>query len=114
MLRGALAVVFFLSSLQIIGLSARTLLRGEGICNTQGPFGFTTSALVLLVASAIAAFFFVWQWWREDNERQGLLWLLLLAAGGSNVLERLVYGCVFDFLTLPLFPFLTEPMSYFR
>lgn len=36
--------------------------------------------------------------------KQGLCWLLLLSAGGSNALERLIHGCVFDFLLLPFFP----------
>jgi signal peptidase II len=31
-----------------------------------------------------------------------LLWIL--AAGGSNLVERLLYGCVGDYLKVPFFP----------
>lgn len=103
-LRGVLAVAFFLLSLQAVAFLARTLFVEEGVCNEQGPFGLAAPAFALFAAFSVATLFFVWQWWKEEDERQGLLWLLLLSAGVSNALERLVHGCIFDFLALPSFP----------
>ena len=104
MLRGALAVVFFLLCLQAVVFFVRTLILEEGVCNAEGPFGVTTPTFVFFTTFFLAALFFLWQWWREEDEKQGLFWLLLLSAGGSNALERLIYGCIFDFLALPFFP----------
>lgn len=103
-LHGALSVVFFLLCLQAASFLARTLWLEQGICNEQGPFGALAPIWGLWGVFVVASLFFLWQWWQEQDTKQGLLWLLLLSAGGSNALERLTNGCIFDFLTLPFFP----------
>ena len=48
--------------------------------------------------------------WSKEHEWTTLLpWLLLISAGGSNLLERLISGCVYDYLSVPLFPVFNLP-----
>ncbi len=73
----------------------------EGMCNTAGPFGLAFPFFMSLGVFFLAGTFFLFEWWIEPEKAMGLLWLLLFSAGMSNVLERLLYGCVFDFFVLP-------------
>lgn len=59
---------------------------------------------LLLGAFLLASIFFLTEWWRETDRPSAFFWLLLLAAGISNGAERFFFGCVSDFLSLPLLP----------
>lgn len=103
MLLGALSVAFFLLFLQGVAALARMFFPGA-VCNPAGPFGIALSFPILLIVFLLAAGFFLFQWWKEWDRSLEILWLLLLSAGTSNALERIVHGCVFDFLSLPGIP----------
>jgi len=104
LLWSTLSVVFFLLCLQGIGFFAREYQRDGAACNSEGPFGLQINFWLILIAFFIATWFFLRQWWREEEVKTAFFWLLLLAAGTSNLLERLFFGCVFDFLALPFLP----------
>lgn len=102
---GILAGVVILGLLQGVMLLARRSLFSIGICNPAGPFGLAVSFWLLGGVFLLASAFFLWQWWHEKDSVNALFWLLLFSAGASNMLERLWYGCVFDFLHLPGLPY---------
>lgn len=104
LLFGVLSVAFFLSLLQGAAFLARERLRTDIFCNDAGPFGVEMDFPLLLFIFVLAAAFFLWQWWQADTRKMSVLWLLLLSAGGSNLIERVRYGCVFDYLHLPYLP----------
>lgn len=53
-----------------------------------------------LVALAVITIF----WWREEQKLKKIGWTLLLVGGSVNLGDRLVGGCVRDYLHLGLFP----------
>lgn len=99
-----LFLAFFLCLFQGIAYWARISLTGNVLCNVGGPLGIPVPSMILsvLVVGVLLLFFLVWQ--KVEKEPFSLLWLLIIAAGGSNLIERLWHGCVFDYLTLPYFP----------
>ena len=78
----------------------------EGVCNSAGAWGMSVPGGVSIIALLLVGILFFREW-RQDQTQSALLpWLLLMAAGGSNLLERLYFGCVMDYvrwLTLPTF-----------
>lgn len=104
LLWSTLSVTFFLLCLQGISLFAREYQKDGATCNSEGPFGIQINFWLILIAFFAATWFFLRQWWGEEGEKAAFLWLLLIAAGASNLLERLFFGCVFDFLALPFLP----------
>jgi lipoprotein signal peptidase len=104
MLQGASTVVFFLFCWQLMAFGARTFLASEGVCNTGGPFGIVLPLWLLWGALALAVSFLVRGWWQHEERPSAFVWLLLLSAGASNILERLHFGCVFDYIALPFLP----------
>ncbi|MFZ2299692.1 MAG: signal peptidase II [Candidatus Moraniibacteriota bacterium] len=75
-----------------------------GVCNDDGPFGVLVPQW-LLVGIGLAALVFV-----AAHGRKAKLfflqwpWLLILSGGLGNVLERLSFGCIMDYIALPPFP----------
>ncbi len=71
-------------------------------CNTNYGFGFLEPGPFLLflewgLLAGLALFYT-----RVTSWADSLALSILLGAGFSNALERLLYGCVADFLTIPL------------
>jgi lipoprotein signal peptidase len=56
------------------------------------------------VAFLVVGAVFLWEWSKSRSLRALFPWLLLVSAGGSNLAERLFFGCVYDYLSLPFFP----------
>lgn len=70
-------------------------------CNINGPFGLGSHfSLVSAVVLAILAILFK----LEKNEQLKSAFLFILAAGFSNFLDRLLSGCVRDFINLGFWP----------
>lgn len=104
MLPSVLFVASFLFLFQILSYSARSIFLQEGFCNTAGPFGiiFPPVMFGILLAGTLIGICIVW--WKKRDESYSFVWLVLFSAGLSNVVERFVYGCVFDYITLPWWP----------
>lgn len=102
---GTLSLAFFVCLLFGVALVVR--VSGlEGVCNSAGAWGMSVPGGVSIIALLLVGILFFREW-RQDQTQSALLpWLLLMAAGGSNLLERLYFGCVMDYvrwLTLPTF-----------
>ncbi len=105
MLFGTLSLAFFVCLLFGVALAVR--VSGlEGACNSAGAWGMSMPDGVSVLALLLVGILFFREW-RQDQIKSTLLpWLLLMAAGGSNLLERLYFGCVMDYVrwfALPTF-----------
>lgn len=71
------------------------------ICNRGVAFGFGQSGLLF---SLLAVTVILWLFVREKNKWQKLFLVIILAAGISNLLDRLFFGCVRDFINISFIP----------
>lgn len=104
MLLGVLSVAFFVVCLQGLSWLGHQYQPVLSVCNASGPFGIGLTPAIFYMAFFVALFFFGRAWWTAEDQFQAWWWLLIIAAGASNVIERLFYGCVYDFLQLPWLP----------
>ncbi|KKT29514.1 MAG: Lipoprotein signal peptidase [Microgenomates group bacterium GW2011_GWC1_44_10] len=77
--------------------------RGMGMINQGVSFGLlsgfgTTIAVIVYIV-------FVFAYFRFKSGRDNLGLLLLIFGGLGNLLPRLIWGGVWDYLCLPIFPF---------
>ena len=100
-----LFVAFFVVLLQGVVYALRMLWSDIGVCNTEGAWGIAMSFPLLTAVSLTTILFFGAIWFFERNHLLHWLWGIIMVAGISNLLERLLYGCVFDYLKLPYFPY---------
>lgn len=97
-------VVILVMALQGFAFVARVVYAQTGYCNHSGAFGFSMSpAWSLGLAGGVLGVLVV-MWWHRRRQAIGWAWILLFSAGFSNVLERVLYGCVFDYLKVPFWP----------
>lgn len=71
------------------------------ICNRGVAFGVGQSGLIL---SLLALVFVLWLLVHENNKKQKLFLAIILGAGSSNLLDRLFFGCVRDFINFGIIP----------
>ncbi len=71
------------------------------VCNRGISFGLGQNGLLF---SLVALIFVLWFLLREKNKWQKLSLVLILGAGSSNLLDRLFYGCVRDFINIGIIP----------
>lgn len=75
----------------------------EYICNSGGPFGLPLPNWFWLIGLG-AIIFPVLQWWQEKPFFSQWPWLFIIAGGAGNFLERAYFGCILDYLHLPMLP----------
>ncbi len=102
-----LSLAFFLCLLFGIAVAVRTWL--PGVCNSAGPWGIGVPDWVMILGFLAVSLVFFREFPKMEERGTLLLWLLLIAAGGSNLMERLFLGCVYDYLSVPLFPVFNLP-----
>lgn len=93
---GVSSVAFFVACLQ--GVRLILTERAGAVCNTFGPLGINIPEAVLVLGVMGILLFFGVQWWKEDARDLGLCYWLFLVGGVSNLWERLVFGCVTDYI----------------
>lgn len=103
----SLSLAFFLCLLFGLAVSVRTWL--PGVCNSAGPWGIRVPDGVMLAGFVAVSLVFFRELSQQHDKVTLFLWLLLIAAGGSNLMERLFLGCVYDYLLVPLFPVFNLP-----
>lgn len=103
----SLSLAFFLCLLFGLAVSVRTWL--PGVCNSAGPWGIRVPDGVMLAGFVAVSLVFFRELSQQHDKVTLFLWLLLIAAGGSNLMERLFLGCVYDYLSVPLFPVFNLP-----
>lgn len=95
------SVAFFVACLQ--GVRVMLAERAGSVCNIFGPLGTNIPEVILVFGALGILLFFGVQWWKEDIVDLRLCYWLFLVGGASNLLERLVYGCVTDYIHVGTF-----------
>ena len=76
----------------------------EALCNAGGPFGVPLERSLLVVAGLLIGIFLIREWRKEDALLGAWPWVFILAGGAGNLLERVFFGCIMDYIALPPFP----------
>jgi signal peptidase II len=98
-----LLVVFFLLFQALLWVAVA--VSGEtSLCNSGGPFGVILPKGLLLTLNIGVVGVVGMAWWRDKQSFCGWPWLLILSGGLGNLLERLSFGCIMDYIALPHFP----------
>ncbi|MFZ2187320.1 MAG: signal peptidase II [Candidatus Moraniibacteriota bacterium] len=74
------------------------------LCNPGGPFGVIFPVWLLIAFSCGIVLLLLGAWLKEKGVVFGWLWLLILSGGLGNLLERILFGCIIDYVALPFFP----------
>jgi signal peptidase II len=84
----------------IIGLENFTT-----ICNYGWLFGInvTSPKWFSLIGFGIGVLLIA-EWWKKESLAQEWPWILIISGGLGNLLERLSFGCIMDYIALPFFP----------
>lgn len=83
------------------------LLIAAPIANYHGAFGFFGGSTVLLIAMALVVLVVFWLSFRESAARSALVRVafgLILGGAVGNIVDRVQYGYVIDFIDFHLFP----------
>lgn len=100
---GTLSVAFFLLLCQGARLAAQSL-ADTVVCDTAWTWGIFLPFFLMLPLTFAALLFFGVQWWREEDPALVWMWPFLFSGGASNLLERILSGCVTDYIVLPFLP----------
>ncbi len=104
--RRALASLFFLCGGILIDQGSKAwavqTFAGGVICNPEGAWGIPVPNFFLLMLSGGIGCWVVWKEWRQPSE--GYVWMLFGAGAIGNMIDRFVYGCVIDFISVFSFP----------
>lgn len=100
--------VLFAAFFLWLHFSVRSWAIGAGIagsvCNEGGPFGILLPQWLLIgLGLAVLTLFFA-GWRKARSFPAAWPWLLIISGGLGNLLERLSFGCIMDYIALPLFP----------
>ncbi|MFA9262392.1 MAG: signal peptidase II [Undibacterium sp.] len=97
---------FILGFLLILALGdgiLRFTILERIICNDGVAFGIILPGFLLWTFVGALLAVSVWQI-QQIREPMRLAWWAILIGGFVNAIDRLFYGCVHDYLTIPLFP----------
>lgn len=100
---------FFLLLLMLIDQLSKYLIRVNGgfyICNRNLAFGL--SFPVILIIAAVIIFLLVIYYYKSSLKNWAKLnsvpILLIVSGAASNIIDRINYGCVVDFIDLRFWP----------
>lgn len=96
-------MVFLFFFCQIVSLTV--LSYGLfSVCNRFGAFSISFTEPFFFIGICAVLFFFGVQWWKETDMLSAWAWLFLFSGGVSNASERVVFGCVTDYICFGSFP----------
>lgn len=96
LLLGAFLLFVFLIGLRFL------LFDQEGVfCNHAIGFGFFSHTEYFLGVEGLLIFLVFIFLYKSKYFSEGLIFSILLAGGIANIFERVYFGCVLDYLTLP-------------
>ncbi len=99
---------FFLFILLIaIDQGSKYIIRHQGgfyICNQGIAFGISGIFLYFLLLIGVAFLF-----WQRNKIREvfldlPMLFVIIIASGASNLIDRIIFGCVIDFIDMKIWP----------
>lgn len=76
----------------------------EYITNTGAAFGFLSGSNLLLALISILVICFIFFYYKKVNSKDKLGLLLLFAGTIGNLVDRLLFGFVRDFIAFPFWP----------
>lgn len=99
--KNTLAGIVILLVVAVDQLSKNIQSQFTTICNSGIAFGIKTNAtlLVLIVLSLV-----LWIYLKEKKTISTLGFSLIFAGGISNLVDRVTFGCVRDFIAIFIFP----------
>lgn len=100
-LRLMLFAAFFLWLHFWLRFSFMSVADSDGVCNQGGPFGVALPLWLIFVTGIAGTLAFSCLWWRESTLQVEWPWMLILAGGIGNLLERMLFGCIMDYIALP-------------
>lgn len=74
------------------------------VCNQNGPFGIFLPEWLFVCASLAILTFLALQYREHQDFFAKWPYLFILSGGMGNLLERLSFGCIMDYIALPFFP----------
>ncbi len=78
--------------------------RVGAICNPSGPWGVEIAGHFLTVSSVVLVIVIIVLLNRAHTEFMRIGLLLILAGGIGNIFDRMLFGCVRDYVVVPWFP----------
>lgn len=78
------------------------LQNGFYICNKGAAFGIPVPSFIIWIAAGIVLLFLLI--FKKKLNQHFLCWSLFLAGITSNLIDRLFFGCVIDFIDLKFWP----------
>lgn len=99
-----LLVAFFLCLQFSIRFSVVTAVYAGALCNNGGAFGILLPGWLFILIDSLVVIAMAVVWVRDRRFVFGWPWLLILSGGLGNLLERVLFGCIMDYVALPFFP----------
>lgn len=102
----SISIVSLLILLSLDQFSKYIIRRGSGfyICNKGIAFGIDIPEKLIWTLSLIVIFSFIILLFRKTLRKKPFLLALILAGALSNLIDRLYFSCVIDFIDLKFWP----------
>jgi signal peptidase II len=98
---------FIFSLLLIIDQASKYFIRIRGgfyICNQNLAFSFYLPSSLFWISWFLIIFWIIWILYKRYLGTDSLYGIIILAGAGANIIDRLRYGCVIDFINLHFWP----------
>lgn len=100
------AVLFF-GLLVFIDQSAKRIIRSKGgfyICNSDISWGIQIPQYLFVIFWLLVIASLIILWTKKRSEINALFILLIFSGAISNIFDRIIFGCVIDFIKISIFP----------
>lgn len=103
----SLGLIVFIFLVLIDQLS-KYLIRSQGgfsvVCNKNIAFGINIPSAVFWILWIVIIAFLITLLYKKSTSRYSLFIIFILSGAISNIIDRLYFGCVIDFINLKVWP----------
>lgn len=99
--------LFFAFSLIFIDQLSKYLIRQWGgfyICNQNIAWGIKIPEVLFWILWILIIIFLVFALYKKSFKKEAFYIILILSGAVSNIIDRLAFGCVIDFIDLVFWP----------